>query len=215
MPKIWINLAFRTAGIPRPSPWNAAAWYEDTSRRWGTEDRELVIARLPSIVLSAAGCVAIFAIGTLFRDRRTAGADPAAFLLAINPLDSLHVTALMSEASCEAFLLGALALGLAAWKSLLSQGAITPNLVLLIAAGASTGLSVGRPSSTASAPLALTGWTCLALALPGTSCCQARALCRYRRRHPDCLGVFIALNPFMTSGTLADLYRHSFGRSPR
>ncbi len=51
LPKLWINLAFRAAGIPRPSPRNALTWYDNTSHRWGTE-RILIIARLPSIVLA-------------------------------------------------------------------------------------------------------------------------------------------------------------------
>src|SRR5271166_4328935 len=124
LPKFWINLAFRAAGIPRPSPWDALAWYDNTTHRWGTE-RELLVARLPSIVLGAIGCVAIFAIGTILRDERTGAI--AAFLLAINPLYSLHAHRAMSEAGCEAFLLVAVALGLLAWKSLLSRGPIAPN----------------------------------------------------------------------------------------
>lgn len=115
LPKIWINLAFRATGIPRPSPRNARPWYNNTSYRWGTE-RELIIARLPSVILSAIGCMAIFALGSVIRDRRTGAI--AAFLLAINPLYSLHAHRAMSEASCEAFMLIALALGLKAWKAM-------------------------------------------------------------------------------------------------
>ena len=66
--------------------------------------------------------MAIFAIGTILRDM--VNSTIAAFLLAINPLYSLHAHRAMSEASCEAFLLVAVALGLLAWKSLLSRGPI-------------------------------------------------------------------------------------------
>ena len=45
LPKLWTNLAFRAAGIPRPSPWNAVPWYRTPPTAWGTE-RELIIARL-------------------------------------------------------------------------------------------------------------------------------------------------------------------------
>ena len=118
LPKLWTNLAFRAAGIPRPSPWNAVPWYRDTSHRWGTE-RELIIARLPSVILGTIGCMAIFALGSDIRDHRTGVI--AAFLLAINPLYSLHAHRAMSETGCEAFMLIALALGLKAWKAMLAR----------------------------------------------------------------------------------------------
>jgi 4-amino-4-deoxy-L-arabinose transferase-like glycosyltransferase len=204
LPKFWINLAFRAAGISRPSPWNAIAWYENTSYRWGTE-RELVIARLPSIVLGALGCVAIFAIGTILRDQETGGF--AAFLLAINPLYSLHAHRAMSEASCEAFLLVAVALGLRAWKSLLSHGPIAPNLLLLIAAGCSAGLSIVSKFNGILALLSLFGWICVALALPGMSRAAKLGLCvGTGGAFMTAWAVFVALNPFMTA--------HPAGRLP-
>ncbi len=166
LPKLWINLAFRAAEIARPSPWNAVPWYRDTSHRWGTE-RELIIARLPSVALGAIGCVAIFAVGTLARNRQTGMI--AAFLLGINPLYRLHAHRAMSEAGCEAFMLIALALALKAWKSLLPRGPIAPGVLLLLAAGCSAGLSILSKFTGILALLTLTGWTCLALILPGTS----------------------------------------------
>jgi 4-amino-4-deoxy-L-arabinose transferase-like glycosyltransferase len=197
LPKFWINLAFRAAGIPRPAPWNALTWYENTSHRWGNE-RVLIIARLPSILLGAAGCVAVFAIGSLIRDRQTGAV--AAFLLAVNPLYSLHAHRAMSEASCEAFLLVAVALGLRAWKSLLSQGHITYGLVLLLAAGCSAGLSIVSKFNGLLALLALVGWGCLALVVPGVP--RAARLALYAGTAGAIVtsaAVFVTLNPFMTA----------------
>ncbi len=174
LPKLWINLAFRAAGIPRPPRRDALAWYDNTAHRWGTE-RDLVIARLPSIVLGAVGCVAIFAIGTMVCHERTGAI--AAFLLAVNPLYSLHAHRAMSEAGCEAFLLVAVALGLLAWKSLLSRGPIAPSLLLSIAAGSSAGLSILSKFNGILALVALAGWTCLALALPGMPRAAKLGLC--------------------------------------
>jgi 4-amino-4-deoxy-L-arabinose transferase-like glycosyltransferase len=197
LPKFWINLAFRSAWIRRPARRDALAWYSDTSSRWGTE-RELVIARLPSIVLGAVGCVAVFAIGTILRDERTGAI--AAFLLAINPLYSLHAHRAMSEAGCEAFLLVAVALGLLAWKSLLARGPIVPSLLLLIAAGCSAGLSILSKFNGILALFSLVGWTCLALALPGMPRPAKLGLCAGTGGAiMTAWAVFVALNPFMTA----------------
>ena len=124
LPKYFINLAFRAAGISRPTRRDAIAWYANTSYRWGTT-RELTIARLPSILTGALACVAIFALGTLVAGPWAGGI--AAFLLAVNPLFRLHAHRAMSEASCEAFLLLALALGLWAWKALLAHAFALPR----------------------------------------------------------------------------------------
>jgi len=197
LPKLWINLTFRAVGIPRPSPWDAIAWYDNTAHRWGTE-RELVIARLPSIVLGAVGCVAIFAIGTILRDEQTGVI--AAFLLTVNPLYSLHAHRAMSEAGCEAFLLVAIALGLLAWKSLFSRGSIAPSLLLLIAAGCSAGLSILSKFNGILALGSLVGWTGLVLALPGMPRAAKLGLCAGTGGAIiTAWAVFVAGNPFMTA----------------
>ncbi len=197
LPKFWINLAFRAAGVPRPARRDALAWYDNTSYRWGTE-RELVIARLPSIVLGAAGCMAIFAIGTMVRDQRSGAMS--ALLLAINPLYSLHAHRAMSEAGCEAFLLVAMALGLLAWKSLLSPGSSALSLLLLIASGCSAGLSILSKFNGILALFSLLGWTCLALALPGMPRAAKLGLCAGTGGAiMAAWAVFVALNPFLTA----------------
>ena len=197
LPKLWINLAFRAAGIPRPSPWNAVPWYDDTSHRWGAE-YELIVARLPSVVLGAVGCVAIFAIGTLLRDRQTGAI--AAFLLAINPLYSLHAHRAMSEASCEAFMLIGLALALRGWKSLLTRGPIDSSLLLLPAAGCSAGLSILSKFTGILLLFTLIGWTCLAIALPRIPWAAKLCLCAGTGiAVVSAWLLFVALNPFMTA----------------
>ncbi len=197
LPKFWINLAFRLAGIPRPARRDALAWYDNTSYRWGTE-RELVIARLPSIVLGAAGCVATFVLGTILRDERTGAI--AALLLAINPLYGLHAHRAMSEAGCEAFLLVAMALGLLAWKSLLSRGSSALSLLLLIASGCSAGLSILSKFNGILALFSLLGWTCLALALPAMPRAAKLGLCAGTGGAiMTAWAVFVALNPFLTA----------------
>ena len=113
LPKYLINLSFRAAGIPRPNRSVALAWYRDTRVTWGTS-QALTFARLPSVLMGAMGCVAIFLLGVLVKNEPTGWI--AAFLLAANPLYRLHAHRAMSEAPCEAFMLLSLAprpLGLA------------------------------------------------------------------------------------------------------
>jgi len=197
LPKFFINLAFRAAWIPRPSRRDAIAWYANTSYEWGTA-RELLIARLPSVVLGAVGCVAIFALGTMVRDEPTGAI--AALLLAINPLYRLHAHRAMSEASCEAFLLVALALGLRSWKSMLARGPSATGLLIMIAAGCSAGLSILAKFNGILAIISLFGWTCLALALPRVP--RAAKLGLSASTGGAILAawvVFVALNPYMTA----------------
>ncbi len=142
--------------------------------------------------------MATFAIGSIIRDQRTGVI--AAFLLAVNPLYSLHAHRAMSEASCEAFLLVAVALGLKAWKLLLSHGTIIPSLLLLIAAGCSAGLSIVSKFNGMLALLALVGWTCLAMALAGVSVAARLGLSAGTGAAiVTAAAVFVALNPFMTA----------------
>ena len=115
------------------------AWYRNTSYRWGSP-RELVVARLPSILMGALGCMAIFPAGTLVKDAPTGWI--AAILLAANPLYRLHAHRAMSEAYCEAFLLLSLALALRAWTALLGDGRPPSGVAMLLASGVAAGLSI-------------------------------------------------------------------------
>ena len=102
----------------------------------------------------------------------------AAFLLAINPLYSLHAHRAMSEASCEAFMLVALA-WVSGLESRCFRRTIGPNLLLFIAAGCSAGLSIAvqvqrHPGAACPGRLGLPG-PGLARSLRSG---QARLLCR-------------------------------------
>ena len=65
LPKFWINLAFRAAGIPRPSAWNAMAWYDkgefDRAIADGTEAIQLA-QNPPPDVMTPPGSVQILAL---------------------------------------------------------------------------------------------------------------------------------------------------------
>ena len=82
-------------------------WFRDTSSRFDPPGA-LVLARWPFAIGGALGCVAIYALGTLARDRKTGLL--AAFLLMINPLYRMHARRAMADVLVEAFLFSCLAL---------------------------------------------------------------------------------------------------------
>ena len=65
----------------------------------------LVAARRPSVVFGALGCLAIYAIGTIARDRRLGWV--AALFLTFNPLYAMHARRAMSEADYAALITAA------------------------------------------------------------------------------------------------------------
>jgi 4-amino-4-deoxy-L-arabinose transferase-like glycosyltransferase len=198
LPKYFINLAYRAAGLPRPNRRDAVAWYRNTSYQWGTV-RELTIARVPSILTGALGCVGLFALGALVAGPATGAV--AALLLAVNPLYRLHAHRAMSEAPCEAFHLLSLALGLWAWKTALKRSQ-HPVIVLsvMLLAGCSVGLSVLAKFNGVLALLSLVAWTVLGMVLSAGD----------RRKRlilsagplgaiAFAAATFVLLNPFMTA----------------
>jgi 4-amino-4-deoxy-L-arabinose transferase-like glycosyltransferase len=197
LPKYFINLAFRAAGTPRPSRRDALAWYEDTSYRWGS-GYDLFIARSPSVVLGALGCMAVFGLGSLIQDASAGGI--AAFLIAANPLYRLHSHRAMSEAACEAWLLLALALGLWSWKRIVTGRQIAVCLALMVLAGAAAGLSILAKFNGILAIFALCGWAVLALVLPGLPLGRKLGLVAGTGTAiVAAAAVFVTLNPFMTA----------------
>ena len=197
LPKYFINLAYRASSIPRPTRRDAIAWYQNTSYQWGGA-RELVIARLPSILLAAVGCIAIFAIGTMIKDQQTGAI--AAFLLAVNPLYRLHAHRAMSEAPCEAILLVSLGLGLWAWKLILARGSLGSGTLAMIAAGLAAGLSILAKFNGLLALITLAAWTCLGLAIPGIAALRKLVLALAAALAALAAGLlFIGGNPFMTA----------------
>ena len=166
LPKYLINASFRVAGIPRPGREAALAWYHNTSYRWGSP-RDLVVARLPSVLMGALGCVAIYLLGALVKDGPTGWI--AAILLAVNPLYRLHAHRAMSEAYCEAFLLISLALGLRAWIALVGDRSVAAGGAMLIAAGVAAGLSILAKFTGVLAIFALAAWASWACFFPGSA----------------------------------------------
>jgi 4-amino-4-deoxy-L-arabinose transferase-like glycosyltransferase len=197
LPKYLIGLSLRMAQIRRPGPEAARAWYRNTSSRWGPPGT-LVVARLPSIIMGAICCIAIFAIGSIVRGGWVGSI--AAFLLALNPLFRLHAHRAMSEAPCEAFLLLSLAIGLWGWRAILLCRSGTAGWLAPILAGSAAGLSVLAKLTGISALMCLAGWASLGIMLPGTG--QIRRLEMGAGTIVAILGawyVFLALNPFMTA----------------
>jgi len=112
LPKYLIGLSLHAAGIPLPGREAAYAWYRDINRKFGSPET-LIVARIPSALLGAFGCLAIYGLGCLALDRR---AGLLAFLLLmVNPLYGLHARRAMSDVPCEAFILASLVCGLWAW----------------------------------------------------------------------------------------------------
>ena len=124
----------------------------------------------------------------------------AAFLLAVNPLFRLHSHRAMSEVSCEAFLLLALALGLWYWKALLSRPPRTVFMVTMLLAGFSTGFSLLAKFNGALVFFALAGWTLLGLVLCRADGVRQLALCLgLAIATLTAVGTFVMFNPFMTA----------------
>jgi hypothetical protein len=198
LPKYLINAAFRLAGITRPRPFDASAWYDDTSYRWGTTP-QLVAARIPSVLMGAIGCVAIFALGVQVRDATTGWL--AAGLLVINPLYRLHAHRAMSEAPCEALSLIALAVGLWAWNALLSpRKGIVLGWIGMAAAGLFAGLAILAKFNGILALLVMAAWALLGVALPRFAAARKAALLAATANAGlVAAATFVALNPFMTA----------------
>jgi 4-amino-4-deoxy-L-arabinose transferase-like glycosyltransferase len=203
LPKYLINFSLRLAQIPRPGRGAALSWYDDTSYKWGAP-HILTIARLPSILLGALGCVAIFTIGVQVKDERVGLI--AAFLLAVNPLYRLHAHRAMSEASCEALLLLALAIGLRGWRTTLSSPGVVKGLVMLLAAGGMAGLSVLSKFTGILALVCFAGWCILGIALPRVQPARKLALLVGNIAAAVAAAIiFVELNPFMTAQPVGPL----------
>ncbi len=119
LPKYVIGAALKVRGYQVPPPNAARRWYEpgNVKDRCGTHAM-LVTARWPSVFFGALGCVCVYALGTMAVDRRVGFL--AALLLMIDPLYRMQARRAMSDIQEEALLLAAAALGLWAWRWLLS-----------------------------------------------------------------------------------------------
>lgn len=198
LPKYLIGATLWVAGEPRPGPAAARTWYANTHARFGTP-RTLSAARVPFVLMGAAGCATLAAIAATAFDLRVGMLAGA--LLALNPLYALHAHRAMSEAPCEAFLLLALWTALTAWKrSFKDRASGLKILGLLTAAGGLAALAVLSKFNGLLALMTIAAWAGLAWMIPcgvgwgwlwfaqGTVLTTVAAA----------LG-FTALNPYMTA----------------
>ncbi|MFO0890408.1 MAG: 4-amino-4-deoxy-L-arabinose transferase [Isosphaeraceae bacterium] len=197
LPKYLINAAYRVAGIDRPRPLDAKSWYDNTAYRWGSTP-QLLVARLPSVLMAGLGCAAIHALGS-----QVAGPLAgwlAAVLLAVNPLYRLHAHRAMSEAPCEALSLIALAVGLWAWKAALSRERGGPAaLVAMAGAGLAAGLAILAKFNGMLVLMVLAAWCIFGVLLPWVPAARKGLLVlETGLAILIALAAFVALNPFFT-----------------
>jgi 4-amino-4-deoxy-L-arabinose transferase-like glycosyltransferase len=196
LPKYAIGLALRAQGYRRPGPGAMFAWYDNPSRQFVSKEA-LVAARRPSVVFGAMGCLAIYALGTLARDRRLGLAS--ALLLMANPLYAMHARRAMSDVMAESLILATTAVGLWAWKHLLArQGrARGPVLGLIFGSGILGGLATLSKLNGSLGGMILGAWALLAISLvPSRSRALTIVLATLAA---GCVSVatFSALNPFL------------------
>lgn len=196
LPKYLIGAALAVGGHRIPTPAEARAWYRDTSSRFDGPGG-LTAARVPSVVVGAIGCVAVYGIGVLVAGPEVGLA--AALLLVANPLYRLHARRAMSDVPCEAFLNTGLFFALLSWKSALAGGSPARVGTGALGSGVAAGLSLlSKMSGILFFPV-VTAWALLAVVVDG----------RTWRAWSFAAGVgvasvvaaltFLALNPFPTS----------------
>ena len=192
------GLALRVGNHPFPGRRVIWAWYNDTRTR-GESDDALVAARWPSVLLGAAGCVAIYALGRLVGGRRVGVV--AALLLMANPLYRLHARRAIGDVPCEALVLGTLAVGLHGWREILAgRGGPGSWVKTGLAAGVLGGLAVLAKLNGALGLISLGLWAALAVALPGFGPGRKAALVgSVVLAGGMAFGTFVALNPLMTA----------------
>jgi len=192
------GLALRLGNHPFPPRWVIWAWYDDTRTR-GEPAGALIAARWPSVALGAAGCMAIYALGTLAGGRRVGVV--AALLLMVNPLYRLHARRAIGDVPCEALILGTLAVGLAGWREALA-GRIGPAAWATtgLAAGLLGGLAVLAKLNGGLGLITLAAWAGLAAVLPGFGPKGKAAFAGLAvAAGAVAFGTFVALNPLMTA----------------
>jgi hypothetical protein len=196
LPKYFIGVVLAFTGYRTPGPADARAWYSNTSLRFD-QPGALAVARVPSVLVGAVGCLAVYGIGLIVAGWRVGVA--AGLLLAANPLYRLHARRAMSDVPCEAFLLAALFFALWAWTRVLSGRSLRSVWLSGGAAGVCAGLSLLSKLSGALALMVLTAWLVLALLaatdwkLVGTFALVALEALAVAT------GMFVALDPFLTA----------------
>jgi 4-amino-4-deoxy-L-arabinose transferase-like glycosyltransferase len=196
LPKYVVGMSLWLGGHDRPGRSAMVTWYRDTSSRF-VSDRALLAARIPSLAFGSLGCLAIYAIGTMALDRRLGLL--AAYLLMLNPLYCMHARRAMSDVPAESLILATLAVGLWAWKHLLSgDRAFGPTLGQVVGSGILCGLATLSKLNGALGGLILGSWALLAILLPGFKW-RSKSVYLLATIASGCVAfaTFAALNPFM------------------
>jgi hypothetical protein len=220
--KYLVGFALRAGGYPRPGRSAPADWYRNTSTRFVSKEA-LNVARLPSVLFGALGCVAVYAIG--MRGFGRGAGLVAAGLLMFNPLYRLLARRAMSDVPAEACMMIALAFGLAGWSRWVAgKGGWRAWIETGLGAGVFTGLAVLSKLNGTIAGMVLGVWMILGLVLMRTPTTGTagivgrdsefdRVLVPKARPRRDGLGLvlatilagavsfatFAALNPFLTA----------------
>jgi hypothetical protein len=195
LPKYLIGWALRSASLAMPSAVDAWKWY-DNYHRFGNATT-LKVARLPFIAAGALGCVALYALGTLVKNRR-AGAIAAA-LIVVNPLYRLHAHRAMSDVPCEAFMLVALALGLWVGRRIWRGRYGTAAIVIPALAGLAAGLALLCKFSGFLGLLVIAAWSAGAWLAPLSSSRKLALAGTTLVTIALALVSTVAFNPFLTA----------------
>lgn len=197
LPKYFIGISLRRAGVRLPAARDAYRWYGNSHTKYGPP-LALTAARLPFIATGVLGCLALYIAGVLVGGRWV-GAIGAALLL-INPLYRLHAHRAMSDVPCEAFLIAALGLALWACHRILSCRAIGRGLVAFAAAGVFSGLAIVCKFNGFLAPMIIAAWCGLGLLIPRLDARARLALAGGAALTIlMALATFLALNPSLTA----------------
>jgi 4-amino-4-deoxy-L-arabinose transferase-like glycosyltransferase len=197
LPKYLIGIALRIGGYRRPGPLDAYKWYNDISYR-PESAAMLWAARWPSVFLGAAGCVAIYALGTLAAERKVGLL--AAFFLMVDPLYRMHARRAMSDVPAEALILATAAAGLWAWQRTLAKGGVMSAWLAAAAAGMFAGLAVLCKLNGVLGLIIMAVWVLCAAVLPRFAAGRKLALAgAWLVAACVAFGTFVTQNPFMTA----------------
>ncbi|SIO67552.1 Dolichyl-phosphate-mannose-protein mannosyltransferase [Singulisphaera sp. GP187] len=197
LPKYLFGLSLRAGGYRRSGRVDALKWYADTRSQFGTP-ATLLVARWPTVLIGALGCVAVYGLGTIAFDRRVGGL--AALLLMVNPLYRVHARRAMSDVIAESLIVLTACVFLWAWRRLLN-GRLGPSTWLLAgAAGLAGGLAALAKLNGALAMIIVVAWTLLALVLPRIASARKGAVVVAALVAVGVsIATFIAGNPFLTA----------------
>jgi 4-amino-4-deoxy-L-arabinose transferase-like glycosyltransferase len=197
LPKYLFGWSLRAAGYRRPGPADAIKWYGDTRSRSGTPAM-LTVARWPTVIVGALGCVAVFALGTMAYDPRVGWF--AALFLMFNPLYRLHARRAMSDVIAESLILVAAMAFLWAWRKLLNGRLGGASWLMAGAAGMAAGLAALAKLNGALAMIVVLAWAVLASVLPGVAISRKLAVIAAATfAGIVSIATFVALNPFLTA----------------